>query len=124
VSSTLLDRVDHRGRNPWFECIDRGNVAIAELLVRKKCRLDQFDNDGVLPIQTVWLEGDGRGAKGEWEINPWVPTEIKELVVRYTPDDLLGEGFYKDGNSAHHYACMEGNKACVVGGPRCPPPRG
>jgi len=114
VHNTILDRVDHRGRNPMFEAIDRGQIETVRLLIEKGCRLDQFDNDGVLPIQTVWIEGEGRGEKGEWEINTWVPSEIKAMVVRATPDDLLGEGFYKDGNSAHHYACMEGNRECIV----------
>ena len=38
---------------------------------------------------------------------------IKKMVILHTPDDLLGEGWFKDGNSAHHYACMEGNLECV-----------
>jgi len=90
-------------------------IEVVRELLKRKCRTDMFDEDGVLPIQTIWIEGDKRGFRKEPEANSWVPQEIKKMIIKATADEYLGEGYYKDGNSPHHYACIEGNLECIAG---------
>merc|ERR1712166_370073 len=66
-----------------------------------------FDERDVLPLHMCF-------------ICEQVPQAIKVEVVAATPIDMLEEGYYDNGNSVHHFACLEGNleilKMLKIGG--------